>query len=211
MLIDTNNAAKDRWGCGAVALTIPAVVVAFVLFVGLDILFSRWTADEGTPAIVAMFAATAIYFVAYRRMARRSAGSTIVRSIFALLVILVAFGINLPNQIGSAQRMRQKETMRRMRAISDALERYAAAHRDYPVADSVAAVDPNLPRDDDWSHPFVLHSRAEGYIVISYGLGGAPDVRSASEYQKGETTRPEQDLVLTDGEFLRYPQGAQAQ
>ncbi|HLJ73028.1 MAG TPA: hypothetical protein VKU62_00485, partial [Thermoanaerobaculia bacterium] len=90
-----------------------------------------------------------------------------------------------------------------------ALHTYAAMHHGYPAIDSVAELGANLPSEDGWSHRFALRSQANSYILMSYGSCGVPDVASPEKYSGGPTTAFDDDIVMRNGEFIRFPEGLQ--
>lgn len=65
------------------------------------------------------------------------------------------------------------------------------------------------PTEDGWGTGFDITSRSRQYMIVSAGSDGSFD----SEYQltdrffKGEVDRFHNDIVYSNGRFLRYPEG----
>lgn len=131
------------------------------------------------------------------------------RTIVIAVICALGLAVDLPSMLTIDQRLRQKETMQRMRTIAAALHTYAAAHHRYPAIDGVAALGAILPSEDGWSHRFALRSQADSYILVSYGSHGEPDVASPEKYPVGPTTAFDDDIVMRNGEFIRFPEGLQ--
>ena len=191
-------------------LALPAIFITDYLWFGMQMYASRWTAQGSVLlAPVAILIVVASYFIIDRRWTKENIGRTIIRSVVIFLAVTIGLAIEIPSGVTVGQRFRQKETLKRMRAIASVLDAERVRHGRYPDVDDVAALAGDLPRDDAWSHSFALHSRANSYVLISYGLDGLPDVRSPADYQAAPTTRFEDDIVLHDGHFVRFPEGLQ--
>ena len=106
-------------------------------------------------------------------------------------VILVVSALVLPNYFSVIARWKRQAAMRDLGAIG---------------AEIVAGRDPGV-RKDPWGNPYVTQKGAGGYTVISYGLCGEPDVPPGEAYTPGVTRSPKDDLVFSNGIFVRYPEG----
>jgi len=190
-------------------LALPAILVTIYVWLAMQVYVSRWSADPFPLALIAIFITVAVYFVIDRRWATGNVGGAIGRSIIIFLLAAIGLAIEIPSGVTIGQRMRQKETLKRMRAIAAALDDQRTRLGHYPKIDRVNDLGANLPSEDAWSHAFALHSEPATYVLISYGLGGTADVRSPAEYQAGPTTRFEDDIVLRDNQFVRFPEGTQ--
>jgi len=201
---------EQRSGTGLVLLlALPAIFATVWLTFAVIVRLPQDNAAFALLILAPLLLVTAIYFVIDRAFIKQSVGASIVRSLIILLVAFLGLAVEIPSELTIAQRMHQKETMQRMRTIAAALRAYASTHHGFPVTDNVAAAGANLPREDGWMHPFALRSRADSYFLMSYGSHGEPDVASPEKYPAGPTTRFEDDIVMRNGEFIRYPEGLQ--
>jgi hypothetical protein len=67
-----------------------------------------------------------------------------------------------------------------------------------------------LPLKDGWANYF-LYDQANGsqdYAIASYGKNGITDGDLAAD-NSGPTTDFNSDIVFYDGQFVKYPEGAQ--
>lgn len=120
---------------------------------------------------------------------------------------LVIPGVLTPSESG-----RQERTVADMRAIAVAIESFAADHGDYLGAEDIGelrrVLEPkylrSFPSKDAWGHPYLFERFEDGgYRIRSYGKDGVPD-----EGPGGPTGTPEADIILEDGEFVQWPEGA---
>ena len=136
------------------------------------------------------------------------------------LVIIALLAVNaVPNLIKARNRSRQKRTMADMRSIATAWETRAtdvksyavgAAHSRVTAAELAHALEPTyirkLPTADAWGTEFQLATAApEGYVIRSLGSDGRPD-RVAN--LSGPTTKFSDDIVFSNGSFIRYPESS---
>jgi len=145
-----------------------------------------------------------------------SRGFTLIELLIAATIIGLIVAIAIPNLLNAIQRARQSRTLADANAIGKGLSMYQQDHILYPIAATdtdVETIRSNLtlyfrsfnPRDG-WKSPF-LYTATDGkhYTLISYGRD-----RAASEpYTPGPTGHFDDDLVITDGMFLQYPEGSQ--
>ena len=143
-------------------------------------------------------------------------------------LVLVAFlgilaAIAIPNFLTAKQRAMQKRTMSDMRDVSVALQSFAADEGggSYPHGTSVGQLSPNiepdhgknLPRVDAWGTPFLYEcwpsDECTSFALASAGKDRSFQHSSLQEYPTGMTTTFEDDIVLVDGKFVQYPEGAQ--
>jgi type II secretory pathway pseudopilin PulG len=152
---------------------------------------------------------------------RKSGKQPVIIGIVIGLVLLVPFigilaAIAIPNFLTAMNRSKQKRTMADMRTIGTVLEAYATDNRVYPAADSLDALRPlvvpkyikQLPTLDGWTHPFRYAPRENGYSLVSAGSDGVFN-QAPAEYTKGTTNKFDCDIVLSNGEFVVYPEGVQ--
>jgi general secretion pathway protein G len=133
--------------------------------------------------------------------------------VVAIIGLVAAFA--MPNVVAAIQRARQSRTMADMRAIAGALVLYEQDHIDYPIETSLASVDNLRPylepyvgvfkATDAWRRPYVYVSDGHIYTLISYALDGNADL----PYRNGPTHKLEDDIVMSEGVFIQWPDGVQ--
>jgi general secretion pathway protein G len=183
---------------------ISALILVYMFRPGIKVLFSGRAADTlGREEAEHLHA-----------LARSQMGAVIV------VVVAVAFlaipmagvvsAIAIPNLLNAIDRGKQKRTMADVRTIATAVEAFAADHDAYPIADSVEdlakQISPvyiaEVPLRDGWSRPFQVQSRAEGYLIYSFGKDGTGET-----CDDGETESFNDEICFADGDFVRYPSG----
>lgn len=135
----------------------------------------------------------------------------------ALLVFPWSIGLLIsgPNSLGAVNRGQQKRTMADIREFAIALEGYKQVHGSYPVTSdpdelrSLLGDQIPLPPCDGWGNPWVVHVSRSGYTLVSFGKCGKPDLASLAQYQPGVTSTYQSDIVFSNGEFVRMPEGTQ--
>ena len=147
------------------------------------------------------------------------------------LALLGSFAwCTVPAAFHARTRSRQSRTMADMRSIATAWEARATDINSYSVgsrhgrqtaervttADLAQALEPKyirkFPRTDGWGSEFQFttsdydpEGRAETYVIRSLGSDAQMD-RDANA--SGATTNPADDLVYSNGSFVRYPERA---
>ena len=147
------------------------------------------------------------------------------------LILAIGFGgivaaIAIPNFLDALQKAKQKRTMADLRNVATAIESYRVDEGEVPPADSVGALAEHLvptyvesvPETDGWQNPirYTCWSEDPGvagcttYRLVSGGRDGVLEHEDLQAYGEMPFTPTDydRDLVLADGYFLRYPQGA---
>lgn len=142
-------------------------------------------------------------------------GFTVLELLIVVAVIGIVAAIALPNVVSAIQRARQSRTMADMRAIAGSLVLYEQDFVDYPIETSLASAENlrpylypytgNFKATDGWRRPYWYTSDGHRYTLISYALDGKPD----PPYMNGPTHRFEEDIVMSDGVFIQWPEGVQ--
>lgn len=145
-----------------------------------------------------------------------SRGFTLIELLIVATIIGLIVAIAIPNLLNAIQRARQSSTLADANAIGKGLSMYQQDHILYPIAakdtnaesirTSIVIYFRSFNPTDGWKTPF-LYTSTDGrhYTLISYGRD-----RVASEpYTPGPTMFFDDDLVITDGMFLQFPEGAQ--
>lgn len=139
--------------------------------------------------------------------------------VFACVLVLPwLFGLLIsgPANLGAINRGRQKRTMADMRQCAVALEMYGQAYGIYPETDDPAELRSllleftQMPENDGWGQPWRVQVTSFSYTIVSYGKCGEPDDPSLTSYETGTTTGFQSDIVYANGEFVRWPEGIQA-
>lgn len=151
----------------------------------------------------------------------------------ALITTLIALvvWVAATNFMTSLERSRQNKTMADVRNIATALEARATDFKSYtmgpvrrlpagtfhrvPQAEVERALIPvyvrKLPRLDGWGQPIRVYvggydekGRAQDYLVRSFGSDRRADT---SRYVMGVTNSLQEDVVFSNGNFIRRPEG----
>ncbi len=149
------------------------------------------------------------------RSAANQRGFTVIELLIVVAIIGLIAAFAMPNVIAAVQRARQSRTMADMRTIAGALVLYEQDFVDYPIETSLVSAE-NLRRylepytggfeaTDAWRRPYLYISDGHIYTLISYALDGNPD----PPYVNGPTHRLEDDIVMSEGVFIQWPDGVQ--
>lgn len=146
--------------------------------------------------------------------------------VLAVVFLAILAAILVPNFLDALQKAKQKRTMADLRNLGTAIESYRADEGEAPPADSVSGLAEylvpeyieSLPESDGWQNPILYACWSDDptvagcttYRLVSGGRDGVFEQQDLEAY--GEEAFPptdyDRDLVLADGYFLRYPEGA---
>ncbi|MFI5120834.1 MAG: type II secretion system protein GspG [Thermoanaerobaculia bacterium] len=158
----------------------------------------------------------------------RRRGFTLIELLIVVAIIGIIVAISIVNMINAIQRAKQKRSMADMKNVATAVESYATDQNFYPAAagfslpsgltlptSTIGTVSGQLsptylrfvPLVDGWSSYYTYGtSPARGdYALRSAGADGALDATP----MWGVTTNFNADIILVDGTFVQYPDGAQ--
>ena len=158
-------------------------------------------------------------------MTRKQKGFTLIELLIVVAIIGILAAIAIPNMLTALQRSRQKRTMADMRSIATSWEARATDTNSYTVAGlsagtattemtatSLAAkLSPQymkvMPTSDGWKHPYKFYAGADDYIIQSSGKDTTYDTIASAT--GGPTTDFDEDIIFSNGTFVKYPEGAQ--
>jgi prepilin-type N-terminal cleavage/methylation domain-containing protein len=170
-----------------------------------------------------------------KRLRNRQRGFTLIELLIVVAIIGIIAAILIPNLIDALQKAKQKRTMADMRNtgtawmswLTDALGGAAAGQANtwaftplttFSYADLTQTLRPTttffymqeVPQKDGWKHEFVYWfsgdpAAARVMAIQSYGR----DTTGAATYTTGPfiPTDYDQDIVWSDGYFVRWPGG----
>ncbi|HEX7615677.1 MAG TPA: prepilin-type N-terminal cleavage/methylation domain-containing protein [Thermoanaerobaculia bacterium] len=159
---------------------------------------------------------------------RKRRGFTLIELLIVVAIIGIIAAIALVNMFSAIQRAKQKRAMGDMKSIATALEAYATDRNVYPAAaalalpsglslptSTVGAISGSLnptyiravPLVDSWSSFFLYgtNDSKNEFILSSTGADGVPETTPVG----GATTSFNADIILVDGTFVQFPEGAQ--
>jgi type II secretion system protein G len=157
-------------------------------------------------------------------------GFTLIELLIVVAIIGIIVAIAIPNLMSAVQRARQKRTMVDIKSIASSWETYyvdysyyfhsggcaanpggAALTTQVPQAALLTLLKPTyiteLPTKDGWGNYIYFYrdnnSSAQEYKIESWGNDLTTDTYC------GQTSRFANDIVLSNGQFIEWPEGPQ--
>ena len=144
-----------------------------------------------------------------------SLGFSVIELLIVVAVIGLISAIAIPNLINAIQRARQTRSMADLKTIARAVSLYEQDSSVFPIEISLVSVENlrsslqgymgDFKATDGWGRSFMYISDGRDYTLISYALDGVPSL----PYTTGPIHLLEEDIVMSNGVFVQWPEGLQ--
>lgn len=144
-----------------------------------------------------------------------SRGFSLVELLIVSAVIGLIVAIAVPNLVNAIQRGRQARTIGDLRSLTTGIAMYEQDFARFPVVldwvgvsaltDSLQAYMGGYNDLDGWRQSYMYLSDGDHYTLVSYGMNGVAD----QPWTLGPIHFFDDDLVVTNGVFVQWPEGVQ--
>jgi general secretion pathway protein G len=154
---------------------------------------------------------------------RNQKGFTLIELLIVVAIIGIIAAIAIPNLLNAIDRGKQKRTMADLRSVGTACEEYAIDNSFYPNLASEAnitgsvletSVEPtyirNVPTEDGWQFDMRYVSNTTIYTLGSLAKNGSAGGNLTLSGTGGPTTDFDCDIIFSNGSFIQWPEGTQA-
>jgi prepilin-type N-terminal cleavage/methylation domain-containing protein len=138
-------------------------------------------------------------------------GFSLIELLIVVAIIGIVSAITTPAFFSMVQNGKQKRSLMDLKTIAQTLAVYQSDMGYYPrksfcSVDEIASIG-RMPLRDGWRQPFYYESDNSGlqYTLVSYGLNTKPD----KPWVPGPIDRFRDDLVVSSGTFIQWPDGIQ--
>ncbi len=139
------------------------------------------------------------YYLAYQLLCRQAPGRALLRAALLGVTLSLVLSIQLSHLFGAIGRSKQVKTMSALRALGASLDKQLAA---LPTSQRFGP-------SDAWGNPILIATQPGRYVIVSFGECGIPDSPDPWRYAPGPTSFFDADVVYSNGQFVRYPEGVQ--
>jgi hypothetical protein len=207
MWVQRDRSRRKRRIAALILLLSHAVAVPLCFKLGM----AAWGCDGGSNlcrvGAICYLVVGCLLNLGYDRWMNRPRRYTLV----TIPVFLVGASLVLAYPCRNMRRLdevRQAQSLRAVLKLGEALEeglRLEPTRRITSVEELERWSEKSLPKVDGWGRPLVVSVDKGEYYVVSRGACGEPDVEDFKDYTPGETRSCRDDIVFSDGRFLRRP------
>jgi type II secretion system protein G len=156
-------------------------------------------------------------------LSKNKKGFTLIELLIVVAIIGIIAAIAIPNLLNAIDRGKQKRTMADVRSVGTSVEEYAIDNSFYPnlageadIAGSIleTSLEPvyirNCPVKDGWGFNMRYKSDTTVYTVGSLAKDGSAGGSLTVAGAGGATTLFDCDIIFSNGSFIQWPEGTQA-
>ncbi|MEW6338322.1 MAG: type IV pilin protein [Acidobacteriota bacterium] len=145
----------------------------------------------------------------------RGRGFTLLELLIVVAIVGIVAAIAIPALNAAMERSRQKRSMAEIRALALAVSAYGT---DFPFVPRLSGATAeqlapyltptylkHLPIEDGWRHPLQYRAQGLDYTILSPGSDGV----FTGGLPLGPTTSYADDIILSNGQFVQWPEGMQ--
>jgi general secretion pathway protein G len=142
--------------------------------------------------------------------AKEERGFTLIELLIVVAIIGIVAAITTPALFQMVQNGKQKRSLMDLKTIAQTVAVYQSDMGFYPRKSFCAVKEiefiGRVPLRDGWGQPFYYESDGGfDYTLVSYGLNTKPDL----PWIPGPIDRFRDDLVVSSGTFIQWPDGIQ--